>query len=105
MYDLFAQIEQPAPEVYPSRPGWKKRDTSKAAAVAITPRAGTLREQVIAEIKRASGTADEIAARLGLTPFACRPRCTEAAKLGLVEDAGIRRSNISGKSAIVWRSR
>jgi predicted ArsR family transcriptional regulator len=89
---------------YPRGPGWRNRDTSKAAAVAIAPRVQTLRDRVLAEIKRGQGTADEIAERLGETPLAIRPRCTEAGKLGLIADAGIRRSNVSGRSAIVWRA-
>jgi predicted ArsR family transcriptional regulator len=97
---FFPEFEQPS---YPHVPGHRRRATSKAAADAIAPRAVKLKDLVLAEIKRKPGTADEIAMRLRQTVLATRPRCTELAKLGLVEDAGIRRSNVSGRSAIVWR--
>lgn len=87
---------------YPHAPGYRRRATSKAAADAIAPRAVKLRDLVFAEIKKRDGTADEIAKRLRQTVLATRPRCTELAKLGLITDAGIRRSNVSGRSAIVW---
>jgi predicted ArsR family transcriptional regulator len=103
MAGLFEEFEQEAPKVYPDAPGFRRRATSKAAAEAIAPRAVKLKELVLAEIKRREGTADEIAKRLRQTVLAVRPRCTELAKLNLIEDAGIRRSNVSGRSAIVWR--
>jgi predicted ArsR family transcriptional regulator len=101
-YDVFgALVEEPAH--YPDTPGYRRRETSKAAADAIAPRAVRLRDLVLAEIKKRPGTADEIAERLRQTVLAVRPRTTELAKLGLIADAGIRRSNVSGRSAIVWR--
>lgn len=93
-----------APAVYPDAPGYRRRATSKAAADAIAPRAVKLRDLVLAEIKKKPGTADEIAKRLRQTVLAVRPRCTELAKVGLVVDSDIRRSNVSGRSAIVWRA-
>jgi hypothetical protein len=102
---LFPEFEQPAAEVYPKAPGFRRRTTSKAAADAIAPRAVKLKELVLAEIKKRDGTADEVAQRLRQTVLATRPRCTELAKLGLIRDAGIRRSNVSGRSAIVWTAR
>lgn len=100
---LFPEFED-TPATYPDAPGYRRRATSKAAAEAIAPRAVVLKELVLAEIKRKPGTADEVASRLRQTVLAVRPRCTELGKLGLVVDAGIRRSNVSGRSAIVWRA-
>jgi predicted ArsR family transcriptional regulator len=81
-------------------------DTSVAAAEALQPDAKTLREDVLRAI-RASGewgmTADEVAARLRLTPFTTRPRCTELRAAGLIVDSGQRRANASGRAAIVWK--
>jgi predicted ArsR family transcriptional regulator len=96
--------EQPAPARYPRAPGFKARETSKAAAEAITAMVGTLRERVLAEIKRKPSTPDEVAARLGITVLAARPRVTELSKLGLITDAGERRKNDSGRTAIVWKA-
>lgn len=88
---------------YPNAPGHRRRDTSKAAADAIAPRAVRLRDLVLAEIKKRPGTADEIATRLRQTPLAVRPRTTELCELGQITDSGVRRKNVSGRSAIVWR--
>jgi hypothetical protein len=92
---------------YPHAAGWKKRATSKAAAVAITPRVGSLRAQVLAEIKLRPSTADEVAQRLGRTELAIRPRLSELLKLepAMIADSGERRKNASGKTAIVWVAR
>jgi hypothetical protein len=102
---FFGEADPPAkPERYPNRPGAKKRDTSFAAADAMAPKAGNLRERVLAEIRRCASTADEIAARLGETILAVRPRTTELSKLSQIEDSGERRKNASGRAAIVWRA-
>lgn len=80
-------------------------DTSVAAAEALQPDAQTLREDVFAAIRAAGQeglTADEVAARLRLSPFTTRPRCTELRVAGLIVDSGRRRANASGRAAIVW---
>lgn len=97
--DLFAYADS-----YPAVPGWKARDTSRAAAEA-TP-AQLLRGKVLAEFKRYGGcwlTADEVAERLGLSVLSVRPRVCELSALGSIYDSGERRKNASGRSAIVWR--
>jgi len=48
-------------------------------------------------------TADEAADVLGLSYFSIRPRVTELARMGKLEDSGEVRPNHSGKNAIVWR--
>lgn len=100
-HDLFSDY---TPARYPERPGFKGRETSKAAAEQMVAIAGTLRERVLAEIKRRPSTPDEVAERMGVTVLAARPRVTELAKLGKIEDTGDRRQNASGRSAIVWRA-
>lgn len=81
------------------------RETSIAAADAIAERAPTLRELTLRAIQASEGglTADEAADALGMSILSIRPRVTELARRGLVEDSGERRRNQSGKSAIVWR--
>jgi len=92
---------------YPTTPGWKKRDTSIEAAVSIAARAPKLRDRVLATIK-ASGhhglTADQVAARLGISILSARPRLSELVDLKLIRDTGHRRRNDSGKNAIVWQA-
>ncbi len=89
---------------YPNWPGFRARDTSKAAADAMAPRAPTLRDRVLRWLgfEPAGMTADEIATDMGEGILSVRPRVAELARMGLVRDSGIRRKNKSGKSAIVW---
>lgn len=95
--DLFS------PDRYPSQPGWKRRDTSRAAAESMKGRAQTLRDAALAVIKQSAGlTADEVAAHLGESVLAIRPRVTELSAKGLIFDSRSRRQNASGKRAIVW---
>lgn len=92
---------------YPFAPGSKPgagRDTSQAAAVAITPRANALRERaysVIAELQPIS--ADGVAARMRLSVLSVRPRVSELAAAGRIMRADGRAKNESGQSAAMWR--
>ena len=88
---------------YPNWPGFRARDTSKAAADAMAPKAPSLRDRVLRVVCTYSPTADEAAEILDESILAIRPRVSELAKLGLIRDSGGRRTNISsGKAAIVW---
>lgn len=87
---------------YPSRPGAKRDGTSQDAADAIAERAPSLRDRVLAELCNGPGTADELAARIGVSVLAARPRTTELSLAGKITDTGLRRSNDSGRMAIVW---
>lgn len=98
MTDLFTY----APS-YPETPGYKGGETSFAAARAID--AKTLRGKVLDELCKAPGTADEIARRLHIDKLSIRPRCSELAAMGKIEDSGARHLNSSNKRAIVWRLR
>ena len=48
-------------------------------------------------------TADEIAAKLGESVLAVRPRVSELFRAGLIEKTGDRRPNASGLNAHVWK--
>jgi len=48
-------------------------------------------------------TADEIANALGISILTIRPRVSELRRMDKICDAGMRRKNASGKSAIVWK--
>ena len=90
---------------YPDMPGFKAQGASQEAAKAITGIAKTLRTRALLCISRTPGgmTADEVAAELGASPFAVRPRVTELNRLGLIERAEGRRRNASGMTATIWR--
>ena len=87
---------------YPDSPGWKRTDTSEAAAESIKPKAETIRGLVLNHLRDYDMTTDEMAARLDLDKLSVRPRFSELREMGLVHDTGRRRKNLSGKSAIVW---
>ena len=94
--------------VYPEHPGFKSRETSRRAAKEIVPQAKTLRDRVLAVFNSnpAGLTADEVASKLRLTPFSIRPRVSEFARMGLLDDTMERRANAtSGRIAIVWRAK
>lgn len=88
---------------YPASPGYKAHGTSRAAAESVKPRAATLRDKALALLKDASLTADEVAAKLGETVLAIRPRITELKRMGEIEDTGRVRRNASGVMASVWK--
>jgi hypothetical protein len=47
-------------------------------------------------------TADELAVRLAMDRWSIQPRTSELRRKGLIRDSGQRRSNVTGKLAIVW---
>lgn len=102
-YDLFGEIPGP----YPDSPGSKGGETSREAARAIAPRAGTVRRLVLDAFKTifpAALTADEMADRLDCSILTIRPRVSELHAAGLIEQTVQRRRNRSGMMAKVWRA-
>jgi predicted ArsR family transcriptional regulator len=90
---------------YPITPGARDRDTSVDAAESMASRAETLRTKALGVFSRADGlTADEAAFAMNASILAIRPRVTELARMGEIEDTGRRRKNRSGRSAIVWET-
>lgn len=110
---LFLRIEagQEATRAmnYPQKPGFKARETAKAAAKSVEPKAKNLRERVYDAIKRAGragATADEVAEMLSASILSVRPRVSELVLMGALDDTFQRRANKgSGRHAIVWRAR
>ena len=100
---------------YPHSPGFKgEANTGKEAAKDIQGRAGTLRRLALDCLsmdllrfdlaERPPGlTADEVATQCRCSILAMRPRLSELKGRGLIEDSGQRRSNKSGKAAVVWQ--
>lgn len=92
-------------QAYPVIPGSKgHHGTSEAAAEAIKPDAGILREKTLRAIRSARDglTADQVAEFLGESILSIRPRCSELKLYGHIKDSGQRRRNDSGKNAVVW---
>ena len=93
-------------EAYPHQPGCKTEhpETSREAAESLGDRARLIREQVLQVLTVFPDvTPDEAALFLKLDKLAVRPRFSELAKLGKIEDSGARRKNASGKNAACWR--
>jgi predicted ArsR family transcriptional regulator len=93
---------------YPLFAGFKEQTTSREAANAIeaSGKAQTLREKVEAFFATGrTGTADEVAAWLGESPFSLRPRISELYQLGLIERTGERRKSSVGRSSHVYRAK
>lgn len=83
--------------------------TSAEAGKKMRHTAATLRVRVLAYLTAVRGdfpwcgaTADEIAAALGESILAIRPRCSELKAKGVIYATGTRRKNASGMSAAVW---
>src|SRR5689334_14048637 len=89
--------------MYPHTPGYKDGDVSKRVAEAITPEAETLRGKVETLYRHgAKASADRIAAALGRSVLAIRPRVSELVKQGKIKDTGERERNESGQPAKVY---
>lgn len=86
-------------------PCQRHSDTSRAAAEAIKPKAGTLRARVLANVVAKGGhgvTDEEGQAALGMNPNTYRPRRRELEQAGKVVDSGLRRPTHAGRKAVVW---
>lgn len=89
----------------PLPPHQRKSRTSRAAAIAIAPKAGTYRAKVLAWLRERGeegATDEEGIDATGLASSTYRPRRIECWKGGLVADSGRTRRVRSGKMAVVW---
>jgi hypothetical protein len=83
-----------------------RTDTSAAAYAGIAPMADHLRaivHKVLCD-HPAGLTVDETCKVAGYARYSLQPRFTELLKKGMVRDTGLRRRNVSGANAIVWRA-
>ena len=90
---------------YPEVPGFKATGTSQEAALKADRFAGNLRELSYATIVGAGArgmTADEVAAKLGKSVLAIRPRVSELVAQTRIVPSGERRTNSSGMRADVY---
>lgn len=91
---------------YPQAPGYKtgQPETSRRAADSMIDHARVIREQVLQMLTVfPDATPDEAAQFLKLDKLAVRPRFSELALEGKIEDSGQRRKNASGRNAAAWR--
>ena len=88
---------------YPDVPGFKRHGTSEEAAAEVAQEASELQLACFACLKIAPSTADEVAAQLGRSVLAIRPRISELVAKDWVVETPQRRLNASGKWAAVWR--
>lgn len=80
-------------------------ETSKEAAIAAEPNAGTQRRLVLDALRwqRTFGLTDhEMQEDLQMNPSTQRPRRVELVKAGLVKESGRFRLTPSGRRAVVW---
>lgn len=101
---MFADVGGTLVARFPHSPGFKRGGTSERAAQQMQPQARTLRDSVLAALRRRPSTADEVALAIGKTVLATRPRLSELSALGLIVETSERRRNASGKLAAVWRA-
>lgn len=95
--DLFSVAD-----MYPQRPGWKARETARAAADDVAPKAPRLRQMCLDALRAGEFTTDECAQFLRVDKLSIRPRFSELSATGQIVDTGKRRLNASHKRAIVW---
>lgn len=94
----------------PILPHQRHSGTSKAAAIAAEPNAGTQRGIVLFLIRcsmekmRQGMTDEEIQQSAKMNPSTQRPRRVELVKSGLIYDSGETRLTSSGRKAVVWKA-
>jgi hypothetical protein len=104
--DLFGHIPATAAPKYPEAPGSKVGGTSAEAALKIAPLAGKLFKPILQEFMAApiGLTADQCAARVGVSILSMRPRISELKRLGYLSYTGDRAVNESGMTANILRA-
>ncbi len=86
-------------------PYQRHSDTSRTAAVAVEPKAGTLRAIVLAWLRNRGddgGTDEEMQVGIPMDGNTQRPRRRELQKTGMIRDSGNTRRTTSGKTSVVW---
>lgn len=90
----------------PDPPCQRHSDTSRAAAEAIKPCTGAMRQAVYNYLLRnGPATDEEMQEGIPMSQNGQRPRRCELVAAGLVEDSRERRKTRAGKKAVVWRIR
>lgn len=97
---------------YPQAPGYAgrtgaTRDTSRAAAILVAPKAKSQKDRILAAFRDAypAGlTNEEVAARAGVTVYAARSRTAELQAEARVCETDERKVGRGGVSITVWRA-
>ena len=94
-------------ELFSIPPSQAHSATSRAAAEAIEPQAGNLRQDVLEALRLCPGglTDQEIQDALSMPAHTECPRRIELVRAGLVVDSGEVRKTKSGRNAVVWRAK
>jgi len=80
-------------------------DTEVAAAVLVAPRVTGLRKQALEALSRQTqgATGEELSRIMDEWLYSVKPRMTELAHMGLVEDSGRRKVNKRNRQEIIWQ--
>ena len=80
-------------------------DTEVLAAVQVAPRVTGLRKQALEALSnQAEGaTGEELSEIMDEWLYSVKPRLTELARFGLVEDSGRRKVNKRNRQEIIWQ--
>lgn len=88
-------------------PYQRHSQTSRNAAIAIRPKVGSMKAQVLdyLETQEDGATDEEGINALRMNPSTYRPRRIDLVNEGLVVDSGQRRRVQSGEQAVVWKAK
>ena len=80
-------------------------DTEVEAAVLVAPRVTGLRKQALEALSRQTqgATGEELSQIMNEWLYSVKPRLTELARFGLVEDSGRRKVNKRNRQEIIWQ--
>ena len=80
-------------------------DTEVAAAVQIAPRVTGLRRKALLVLNKLpeGGTGEHVAEIIDEWLYSVKPRLTELARMGLIEDSGRRKLNRRKRQEIIWQ--
>lgn len=80
-------------------------ETERQAAVQVAPRVTGLRKQALEALSRQTqgATGEELSLIMDEWLYSVKPRLTELARFGLVEDSGRRKVNSRKRQEIIWQ--
>jgi hypothetical protein len=80
-------------------------DTERQAAVQVASRVTGLRKQALEALSRQTqgATGEELSLIMDEWLYSVKPRLTELARFGLVEDSGRRKVNKRNRREIIWQ--
>jgi predicted ArsR family transcriptional regulator len=80
-------------------------ETERQAAVQVAPRVTGLRKKALEALSRQiqGATGEELANIMDEWLYSVKPRMTELARMGLIEDSGRRKLNSRKRQEIIWQ--